>query len=132
MPVYEIALLIGCHLHHALLAVRVQRREDPSVDAEVGVRHVLAFDGVLQAQRDRPEVVGFHRLSLEEEERGWTSRWSAAQACRHHLRQHSDTESLVDVLDRLDPKMSGCSSPPEARLSNREQAVCHPACMETQ
>jgi hypothetical protein len=29
-------------------------------------------------------------------------------------------------LDRLDPKMSGGSSPPEARLSNTEQAVCHP------
>jgi hypothetical protein len=33
-------------------------------------------------------------------------------------------------LDRLDPKMSGRSSPPEARLSNKEQAVCHPGRME--
>jgi len=33
-------------------------------------------------------------------------------------------------LDRLDPKMSGCSSPPEARLSNNEQAVCQPDCRE--
>jgi hypothetical protein len=67
MLVYEITLLIQCHLHHALLAVRVQRREDPSVDTEVGVRHVLALDGLAHAQRDLPEVVGFHRLSVEEE-----------------------------------------------------------------
>jgi len=33
-------------------------------------------------------------------------------------------------LDRLDPKMSGCSSPPEARLSNKEQAACHPGRLE--
>src|SRR5262245_37823838 len=98
MLVYEIALLIGCHLHHALLAVRVQCGEDPSVETEVGVRHVLAFDGVLKAQRDLSEVVGLHRLSVEEEAGGWTSRWSAAQACRHHPRQHPDTESLVDIL----------------------------------
>src|SRR5262245_14360703 len=98
MLVYEIALLIGCHLHHALLAVRVQCGEDPPVHTEVGVRHVLAFDGILQPQRDLPEVGWFHRLSVEEAVGGWTSRWSAAQACRHHPRQHSDTESLVDIL----------------------------------
>jgi len=28
-------------------------------------------------------------------------------------------------LDRADPKMSGGSSPPEARLAKKEQAVCH-------
>jgi len=33
-------------------------------------------------------------------------------------------------LDRLDPKMSGCSSLPEARLSNKEQAACHPGRLE--
>jgi len=33
-------------------------------------------------------------------------------------------------LDRFDPKMSVGSSPPEARLSNKEQAVCHPARVE--
>src|SRR6185503_6034498 len=36
MQLHEVALLVRCHLHHALFAVRVQRREDPSVDAEVG------------------------------------------------------------------------------------------------
>jgi len=60
MSAHELLLLVWCELHHAELAVVVQRREDPIVDAEVGMAHVLAFCGALQAQRNPAEVVRAH------------------------------------------------------------------------
>ena len=60
MSAREVLLLVWCERHHADVPVVVQRREDPIVDAEVGMAHVRAFYGALHAQRDPAEVLLAH------------------------------------------------------------------------
>ena len=43
----------------------MEAREDLSVDAEVGVAHVLAFDGTFQFEHETAKVVGGHRREVE-------------------------------------------------------------------
>jgi hypothetical protein len=60
MSARELLLLVWREHHHAKLAVVVQGREDPIIDAEVGMAHVRAFCGSLQAQRNPAEVIRAH------------------------------------------------------------------------
>jgi len=125
--VYEIALLIECHLHHALPAIRVERREDPSVDAEVGVRHVRAFDSVLEAERNLPEIVGCHAISVEEDRK---KRLDVALVGSSGMPAPSTPAFPYGIaglmfLDRPDPKMSAGSSPAGSatdRMNSKQSA----------
>ena len=54
----ERLLLLRCQFDHSVLVIGMKRREDFSLEAEIGVPHVRAFDGILHPQRDSAEVVG--------------------------------------------------------------------------
>ena len=60
MSANELLLLGWRERHHAELAVVVQCREDPIIDAEVRMAHVRAFHGVLHAQRNPAKVIRAH------------------------------------------------------------------------
>ena len=60
MSAGELLLLVRCEIHHAKLAVVVQRREDTIIDSEVRMAHVRAFYGSLHAQRNPAEVIRAH------------------------------------------------------------------------
>jgi len=65
MSAHELLLLLWCERHHATLAVVVQRREDPIIDAEVRMAHVCALDGSLHPQRNPAEVTFVHSVSSD-------------------------------------------------------------------
>ena len=60
MVVDELLLLVWCELDHSELLIRMDRREDPSIDAEVGMAHVRAFDRALHSQCNAAEVIRAH------------------------------------------------------------------------
>ena len=59
----ERALLVRCELDHSEPHVGVERREDATVGAEVGMPHVRAFDGLVKVECDSPKVLGRHVLT---------------------------------------------------------------------
>ena len=60
MVVDELLLLVWCEVDHSELLIRMDRREDPSFDAEVGMTHVHAFDRALHSQWNAAEVIRAH------------------------------------------------------------------------
>ena len=56
----ERLLIFERKLHHSMTAAGVERREDPSSDAEVGMAHVSALLRAVEGKRDPAEAGRFH------------------------------------------------------------------------
>ena len=61
---HELLLLAWRELDHPELCVRMKRREDPIVDAEIGVAHVSAFACAHQSQGNAAKVIRRHSVSV--------------------------------------------------------------------
>jgi hypothetical protein len=61
---HELLLLAWRELDHSELHISMQRREDPIVDAKIGVTHVSAFERALHAKGDATESLRPHAAVL--------------------------------------------------------------------